>query len=177
VASDAILEYLPLPLIPFTRTLYMQETEIRVESGGICLMAEAMAPGRVARREQFSYHMLRSRLEGWVADRLAVFEQLTLRPGQHEYAGVGLLDGNSHMATLYVLTSLSLTAWIPTWNRRLTERYEAGVGITELAHGGLVVRLLAQTGQEIMRRVQAAHDLIRTQGLGLPALRVYQPYT
>jgi urease accessory protein UreH len=111
-----------------------------------------------------------------VDDRLAVFEQLTLRPGQHEYTGVGLLDGNSHLATLYVLTSRSFTAWLPAWNRRLTEQYGTGVGVTELAHGGLVIRLLARTGQEVMKRVHAAHNLIRTEGLGLPPLQVFQPY-
>jgi urease accessory protein len=176
VASDAVLEYFPLPLIPFTRALYLQQTEIRVESGGVGLIAEVIAPGRVARGEYFSYHMLRSRLEGWVDDRLAVFEQLILQPGQYVYSGLGLLDGKSHLGSLYVLTSRSFTAWLPTWNHRLTEQYEACIGITELAHGGLVVRLLAQTGQEIMRRLNAVHRLIRTEGLGLPPLQVYQPY-
>jgi urease accessory protein len=176
VASGALLEYFPLPLIPFARALYVQEIEIQVESGGICLVAEVLAPGRVARGEHFAYLMVRSRVEGWVNDRLALFEQLMLQPEQNSYAGLGVLDGKSYVATLYVLTSQVLDPRIPGWNRRLTERYGDCVGITALAQGGLVVRLLGQTGQEMLRRLNIVHRLIREEGLGFPPLQVYRPF-
>jgi urease accessory protein len=176
VAVGALLEYFPLPLIPFARARYAQEIEIQVESGGVCLVAEVLAAGRIARGERFAFHMVRSRVEGWMDDRLALFEQLMLQPAQHSYAGVGLLDGKSYVATLYVLTSNSLAAWIPGWNRRLTEQCGESVGITALAHGGLVVRLRGQTGQEVLRRLDVVHRFIREEGLGLPSLQIYRPF-
>jgi urease accessory protein len=176
VAAGAILEYFPLPLIPFARARYAQETEIRVEPGGICLVAEVVAPGRVARGERFAYHMMRSRVEGWMDDRLALFEQLQLQPEQGSYAGIGLLDGKSYVATLYVLTSQSLDQRLPDWNRRLVEQYGECVGINALAFGGLVVRLVGQTGQEVLRRLDVVHRLIRQEGFGLPLLQVYRPF-
>jgi urease accessory protein len=176
VASGAILEYFPLPLIPFARALYAQEIEIQVKSGGVCLVAEVLAPGRIARGERFAYQMVRSRVEGWMDDRLALFEQLRLQPQQDSYAGVGMLDGQSYVATLYVLTSQDLDPWIRGWNCRLAEQHGECVGITALAYGGLVVRLRGQTGQEVLRRVAVVHRLIRQEGLGLPPLRVYRPF-
>ena len=176
IASGAVLEFFPLPLIPFARARYAQEIEIRVKSGGTCLVAEVLAPGRVARSERFAYRLVRTRVEGWVDDRLALFEQLRLQPERDMFAGVGVLDGQSYVATLYVLTSLDLAPWIRSWNRHLSEQYGACVGITALAYGGLVVRLLGQTGQEILRRLHTAHCLIRQEGLGLPALQVYRPF-
>jgi urease accessory protein len=176
VAGGAILEYFPLPLIPFARALYAQEIDIRVKSDGICLVGEVLAPGRSARGERFAYQMVRSRVEGWMDNRLALFEQLRLQPEQSAVAGVGILDGQSYVATLYVLTSQDLAPWIRGWNRRLTERHGESTGITALAHGGLVVRLLGQTGQAVLRRLDAAHRLIREEGLGLPPLQVYQPF-
>ena len=176
VAGGAILEYFPLPLIPFAGALYAQEIDIRVASDGICLVAEVLAPGRSARGERFAYQMVRSRVEGWVDDRLALFEQLRLQPEQSAFAGVGILDGQSYVATLYVLTSQDLTPWIRGWNRRLTDRYGESTGITALAHGGLLVRLLGQTAQAVLRRLDAAHHLIREEGLGLPPLQVYRPF-
>jgi urease accessory protein len=176
VAAGAILEFFPLPLIPFARALYTQETEIQVESGGVCLVAEVLAPGRVARGECFAYHMVRSRVEGWMDDRLALFEQLMLQPAQRTYTGVGLLDEKSYVATLYVLTSEDLTSWLSGWNRCLAGLYGECVGITALAFGGLVVRLLGQTGQEVLRRLDVVHRLIREEGLGLPPLQVYRPF-
>jgi urease accessory protein len=176
VASGAILEYFPLPLIPFARALYAQEIEIQVKSGGVCLVAEVLAPGRIARGERFAYQMVQSRVEGWMDDRLALFEQLRLQPQQDSYAGVGMLDGQSYVATLYVLTSQDLDPWIRGWNRRLTEQHGECVGITALAYGGLLVRLRGQTGQEVLRRLDVVHRLIRQEGLGLPPLRVYRPF-
>jgi urease accessory protein len=176
IASGAILEYFPLPLIPFARALVVQEMAIQVESGGVCLVAEVLAPGRVARGERFAYHMVRCRAEGWVDDRLALFEQIILQPEQGSYAGLGVLDGQPYVASLYVLTSQVLDHWIPGWNRRLTAQYGEYVGVTALDSGGLVVRLLGQTGQEVLRRLDAAHRLIREEGFGLPPLCIYRPF-
>jgi urease accessory protein len=176
VAAGAILEYFPLPLMPFARALYDQETTIRVDSGGLCLVAEVLAPGRVARGERFAYHRVRSQVEAWIDDRLVLFEQMILEPQQGSFAGLGGLNGKSYLATLYVLTSQGLDPRIPVWNRRLTEQYGGCVGITPLAHGGLVVRLLGDTGQDVLRQVDAVHRLLRDEGLGLPPLHVYRPY-
>jgi urease accessory protein len=176
VASGATLEYLPLPLIPFAHAQYVQKTEIHVEAGGVCFVAEVLAPGRVARGERFAYHMLRGRVEGWVGDQLVLFEQLMLQPEQTSYAGLGVLDGKSYVATLYVLTSQVLAPLIPGWNRCLTKQYGEAIGITALAYGGLVVRLLGHTGQEVLRRLDAAHRLIREKGLELPPLQIYRPF-
>jgi urease accessory protein len=176
VAVGTILEYFPLPLIPFAGALYAQEISIQVESGGICLVADVLAPGRVARGERFAYRMVRSRVQAWVDDQLALFEQLALQPQQHAYTGLGVLDGKSYIASLYVLTSKDLGPWVREWNRRLAERYGECVGITALAHGGLLVRLLGQTGQDVLQRLDGVHRLIREEGLGLAPLQIYRPF-
>jgi urease accessory protein len=176
VAAGAILEYFPLPLMPFAQARYDQEMTIRVDPGGLCLVAEVLAPGRMARGERFAYHRVRSRVEGWVDDRLALFDQMILEPKQGTFEGLGGLDGHSYLATLYVLTSQALDPWIPAWNRRLMQHDGACVGITALAHGGLVARLLGQTAQQVLRKLDAVHRLIREEGLGLPPLHVYRPY-
>jgi urease accessory protein len=176
VASGAILEYFPLPVIPFAGAMYLQEMTMQVEPGGVCLVSEVLAPGRIARGECFAYDMVRSRTEGWLGEWLALFEQMILEPTQRASSGLGAMDGKRYLATLYVLTSRPLDAWIPTWNRRLAAQYVDCVGITELAHGGLVVRLLGHTGQEVLQRLDAVHRLIREEGLALPPQHVYQPF-
>ena len=150
---------------------------MQVEPGGVCLMSEVLAPGRLARGESFAYHMVRYRTEGWVGGQPTLFEQMILEPPQRAFTGLGALDGKGYLATLYVLTSQPLGAWIPAWNRRLAMPFGDCVGITELAHGGLVVRLLGHTGQEVLRRLDAVHRLIREEGLGLPPQSVYRPFT
>jgi urease accessory protein len=176
IAAGAILEYFPLPLIPFAQARYAQEIEVQVESGGVCLLAEILAPGRIARGERFAYCTVRSRVQGWVDDQLVLFEQLMLQPEQNTYAGLGVLDGPSYVATLYILTSQDLNTKVPEWNRRLAESHSECVGISALAHGGLVVRLLGQTAQTVLKRLDGVHRLIREEGFGLPRLQVYRPF-
>ncbi len=177
VAAGAVLEYFPLPLIPFARARFAQDTTVRVEPGGVCLVAEVLAPGRAARGERFAYHLVDNRGEAWVGEHLALFEQMILEPQRRSPESLGGLDGRSYLATLYVFASQSFEAWVPEWNRRLTERYGGCVGIAELAYGGMVARILGDTAQETCRRLEAVHILIRQEGLGLPPLRVYRPYS
>ena len=176
VAQAAILEYFPLPLIPFAHARYVQEVAIQVDRSGVCLMADVLAPGRIARGEQFAYDTVRSRVEGWVADRLALFEQIILEPRKRSSEGAGLLEGRAYLATLYALTAQPLEPWVPQWNRQLMLHYGERIGISALAYGGLVVRLLGRTSQEVLRRLDEVHRLIREQGLGLPPLHVYRPF-
>jgi urease accessory protein len=176
VASGAILEYMPLPLMPFAQAMYVQETTMHIEPGGVCMVAEVLAPGRMARGERLDYRLVRSRVEGWMGEQLALSEQMRLEPLRYSPDGLGLLDGRSHLATLYVLASPSFAAWIPAWNRRLTEQFDASVGITELVQGGLVARLLADTAQQICRRLEVVHTVIRAEALGLTPLAVYRPW-
>jgi urease accessory protein len=176
VASDAILEYFPLPLLPFAQARYTQEMSIRVEPGGVCLVADVLAPGRMAHGERFAYQMVRSRVEGWVGEQLVLFDQMILEPQRRAYEGLGLLDGQPYLGTLYVLTSMSLEELIPGWNRQLLQRYGETIGITALAHGGLMARCLGDTSQGVLRRLDAVHRLIREEGLRLAPLEVYRPF-
>lgn len=176
VASGALLEYMPLPLIPFAQAMYVQEVTMHVEPGGVCVVAEVLAPGRVARGERFAYRLVRSRVEGWMGEELAICEQMILEPQRRPFEGLGALDGRSYLATLYVLASPSFETWIASWNRRLAEQYGASIGITALRRGGLVLRLLGDTAQETLRRLEAVHAMIRTEALGLTPLHVYRPF-
>jgi urease accessory protein len=176
VASGAVLEYFPLPLILFAGARYAQDTSIRVEPGGVCLVAEVLAPGRLARGERFAYHLVRTRVEAWLGERLALCEQMILEPPRRSPEGLGGLDGRPYLATLYVLASHAFEAWVPAWNRRLAAQYGGCVGMSELAYGGLVARVLGDTAQETVRRLELVDGLVREEGLGLPPLRVYRPY-
>jgi urease accessory protein len=176
VAAGGLLEYCPLPLIPFARARYVQETTIAVDPGGVCLMAEVLAPGRSARGERFAYDLVRSRVEGRIGAQPVVFEQMILEPRGGLLTGVGLLDNGAYLATLYVLTTQPFDAWVSAWNRQLAEPHGECVGVTALAQGGLVVRIIGQTAQEVLRRLDGMRNLIRQQGLGLPPLRVYRPF-
>jgi urease accessory protein len=176
VASEAVLEYFPLPLIPFARAMYAQEIAIQVEGGGTCLLADVLAPGRVARGERFAYRMLRNRIEAWVGDRLALFEQMVLEPSRHPLQGLGLLEDQAYLATLYVLTSHPLEPHITDWNRRVALLCGERGGITALADGGLMARLLGRTAQEVLRWLETLHRWIREEGLGLSPLQVYRPF-
>jgi urease accessory protein len=176
VGPQAILEYFPLPLIPFARAAYAQETSIEVDPGGIGMIADVLAPGRAARGEYFGYRMLRSRMEGWVAGELALSEQMLLEPHRHDYGGLGLLEGRTHLATLAVLTSRSLGPLIAAWNQRLAAICGEHGGISELAYGGLMVRLLGHTNQEVLRWLDIVHRWVREEGLGLPPLHLYRPF-
>jgi urease accessory protein UreH len=97
-------------------------------------------------------------------DRLALFEQLMLQPKQDSYAGVGMLDRQSTWPPV----CFDLPGLQPMDQRvePLPDRAVASASDHRARIRGLVVRLLGQTGQEVLRRLDAAHRLIREEGLG-----------
>src|SRR5882757_3267815 len=59
VAAGGFLDVWPELFIPQAGTRYHQRTTAQVEAGGTLLLAEMLAPGRVASGEAFAYEWLR----------------------------------------------------------------------------------------------------------------------
>lgn len=73
IGEEAVLEYLPDPIIPYAGARHSQRTEIRLAGGAALVWWEILAPGRHASGEQFAYESLR------IAARIASGEREVLR--------------------------------------------------------------------------------------------------
>ncbi|MBX3084821.1 MAG: urease accessory protein UreD [Anaerolineae bacterium] len=100
--SQALLEYLPDPLIPFAGANYRQDTRVEMAAGATLFWWEILAPGREAYGEQFAYERLVLRTDIRAEGRPIAFESAQVEPAVSPVGGGVRLGGYRYLATFYI---------------------------------------------------------------------------
>lgn len=112
VHDQALLEYLPEPLIPFHGARLDQQIRISVSESGTLAYLDVIAPGRVAHGETFTYESMSWDLElARPGGGLLYAERVAIRPPVISPAVPGALGDGGALSTgtlLVVAPSLSL---------------------------------------------------------------------
>jgi urease accessory protein len=173
--AGAAFEYLPEQIIPFARSVFRQDMKVRLGPGALAVLAEIVAPGRLARGEAFSYDDYSSGLS--VADsggRLLIRERTRLQPKSWQAgSGLGLLEGYTYLGTLYVLGECcgAPDELADDLHGLLANRKHCVGSATALERGGVVVRLLAEDHETLSCALHTVWDQVRRRLLGYPAVR------
>ena len=173
--AGAVFEYLPEQNIPFAGAVFRQDMRVRLGHGALAVLAEIVAPGRLARGEAFMYGDYSSGLRAADSEgRLLVQERTRLQPKNWEAGSrLGLLEGYNYLGTLYVLGECcGAPDELADDLHGLLANSQHGIGgATALERGGVVVRLLAEDHETVSRALHAVWDQVRRRLLGYPAVR------
>lgn len=171
--AGAVLEYMPAQTIPFAQAAFCQHMQVRLGAGACVMVSEVVAPGRVARGEVFAYHAYDASLHVTDAqERLLLYDHLRLRPGEQPLTAVGLFEGYHYFGTLYALhegVPIASTVFDQV-HTLLADQAGLLGGVTQLAHGGLAVRVLGREHASVHQALQAVWDVVRRALLGYPAV-------
>src|SRR5271169_3974970 len=102
VGENALLEYVPDPIIPFAGARFRQQTTIQLASGAGLFWWEILAPGREARGELFAYDRMELRMDIWTPERLIAAERVRLEPRMHALSSLARLGDYRYWATFYI---------------------------------------------------------------------------
>jgi urease accessory protein len=80
IGENALLEYIPDPLIPFAGARFAQRTKIQLASGSGLFWWEIIAPGRDASGEAFAYESIEWATDLNVNGRLVAAEHACVEP-------------------------------------------------------------------------------------------------
>ncbi|WP_175649354.1 urease accessory protein UreD [Micromonospora avicenniae] len=170
---NAILEYLPDPVIPFRGSRLYQRTSVTVAEDATVILGEVLLPGRMARDEAHVYDLFWAETEVRDPDGTLLFtDTLRLRPGEvDDPRSPGVLGGYDILASLYVICSEMPAAELVTVLREaLAGVPEVLSGVTQLpASRGAAVRILGHTSKHVQAAMHVAWDRARTRLLGSPA--------
>jgi urease accessory protein len=90
--DGAYLEYLPDPVIPFSRASFAQDVVVRVAPGATLVFGEVIAPGRVDMGEVFAFNQLQSRLTVLAPNGDSLYrESYSLAPLKYKLLSIGLM--------------------------------------------------------------------------------------
>lgn len=166
VARDALLEYLPDPLIPFAGSRYQQQVSIELAEGAGLFYWDILAPGREAYGEVFAFERIELALELCAGGEAVALERMELEPAIRPLTSPLRWGLFRYMATLYICrVGVAASQWLELENElaTLVQCHTDGQnvapnancspravwGVSSLAAHGLVVRALGVNGRQL----------------------------
>jgi len=174
VAEGAFFESVPDVLIPHPRALHRQCTAIELATGASAIVAETLAPGRVARGERHAYQAISLRLHVDLDGHPILRDAATFRPGEADPSLEGCLGTEGYVGTLFALTQDGC-------HEELADRMNAELAALPGVHGGAsplasghgaVARVLASEAPLLRQAMHLAWDATRRCMRGHPAPRL-----
>jgi len=162
IGANALLEYVPDPIIPFAKSRFRQRTAIDIEMGGGLFWWEILAPGRSARGELFEYECVELKAEVNANGRVIAAENVRLQPQLGDLTSLARLGPYRYWTTFYIVrVGIGAPTWIAaeqTMRDVLTRFHRPGEalwGVSTLPAHGLVVRGVTMGGSEILGNLRA----------------------
>jgi urease accessory protein len=170
VSAGAFVEYVPDPLIPHAGARFHQDLAANVESGGALIVAETVAPGRVAFGEAFQYTSLSlsTRISRDGAEKAV--DSVILQPSELDPRRPGILGEYAYLASLFAVGPGGDPEALA---RSISDALEHGpdclAATAALPSGsGVLARILARSGIPAQHALQAAWAAARMALLGAP---------
>lgn len=145
VAAGAVLDYHPLPILPFAQSAFTGRTAVALEGDAKLMLSEILSCGRVAHGERFAYRYYRSRLVV-TRDGIPVFCDNNHLEGEG-LDGLCMYEGYTHTAAFL----------FSGWGTDALEQLAACVerapdctgGVSITAFGDVAARVLGRSAQAL----------------------------
>ena len=180
VDENALLEYVPDPIIPFAGARFRQQTSIHLSQGAGLFWWEILAPGREARGELFAYDRLQLSIDVWTPNRLIASERVCLEPQTIEFSSLARLGDYRYWASFYICrVGVDPKVW-QAMEQSLREVAASLAGdsrwsVSTLLADGLAVRCLAREGRSVLhglREIWRAAKLLLYRREAIPPRKV-----
>lgn len=173
--KDSRLEYLPDPLIAYRNARYRQHTRIEMDPSATLVISEVITPGWSPTGEPFRYGEVRLRTSVTMGGYPVVLDNLVLNPARdrESMAGLGYLEGHTHVGTVLVLGPRTDEAALETARRHLADRADhLQGGVSALPVPGFALRVLGTSTQAVDELIRTVVGDLRTRWFGHPTLNL-----
>jgi urease accessory protein len=160
VGQHGLLEYLPDSIIPFARSRFQQETQIKLAQGAGLFYWEIVAPGREASGEIAQYDLLQFKLDIKAENRPIAIERAKLEPALRPLTSPVRLGDHVYFATFYICrVGLDPSRWeelesqLASKALDLTHPESVLWGVSRLPAHGLTVRALSRSSRAIVQNL------------------------
>ncbi|MFJ6419125.1 urease accessory protein UreD [Paeniglutamicibacter sp. NPDC091659] len=166
LGAGSVLEYVPDQLIAYRGADYRQYTRIDMDPEASLLLCEVLTPGWSPDGKLFRYDQVRLRTEVSVGGRLAVLDNLLVRPGEDSLDSLLFLQDYTHVGMLLAIDARLGQADVERL-RELAyrvagdERNHVHLGLSLLPGPGVAVRALSNSTESINAVMKAVIDDLR----------------
>lgn len=170
VAAGGSLCYNPQPVIPFAGSAFDSTMEIYLADGTSKLfLLDILSCGRAARGERFAYRWFASKVCIYRDGKLIYRDNTRYAPEEMPMEGLGLYEGYSHMANLFLSGCVDETGGFDVgktgelqekiWSI-LEDEPDCDGGVTMLASGDLAVRVFGNRAQVLQEIAEIIKNLV-----------------
>ncbi|MED3940802.1 urease accessory protein UreD [Priestia megaterium] len=157
--EQAIMEYIPDPLILYENAAFVQEITVRMAQNAALFMCDSITPGWSPDGQLFQYTSMRSKLKLYVNEQLKVYDHLYLKPESH-LRGMMKMEGYTHFGSIIIVHPNADDAFTAQVHQ-LCEEAGCKVGASALSIPGCAIRILAASTQEVEDIIAKVYGLFR----------------
>jgi len=148
--------WLPHPCVPHAESIFSGRNKVYLSEGCELIWGEVVTCGRKLRGEVFALSSYHVRTEVFVRERLALVENIVLRPSVLPVGAMGQMEGFTHQASLLYVGGRS----------ERVEGWLAGIegivyGVSEGPLNSLVVRMLGNKAEQLYDCLKAIAKLCK----------------
>lgn len=160
VKSEAVFRFNPQPTIPFQDSAFENEMNIELEDEtSQFFMNEILCCGRAATGEQFLYRRYYNQVKIYRAGQLIYRDNTRYEPKFWDMTGIGMYESYTHLANLFFTKKNDDSKMQETIWELLEQDSEVEGGVTKLASGDYVVRILGKRAQKLEQIAKKITDL------------------
>lgn len=170
VGEGASLEFLPDHVIPHRDSHLHQSLRVEMGRGSRAIFWDALAAGRVAHGERWNFREVNSRTEISLRGRTVFLNRTTIRPADLDPQRLGFTEDFNYLATLAIVAD-ELNNWketVTAMDAELKNIPQVYGGVSVLASGGCVLKLLARSASDLVRAQMTLWARARQIAFGLP---------
>ena len=182
LGPDAVLEYVPDPLIAYRDAHYIQDTVVEMDPSASFISTEIVTPGWAPDGTLFKYDRLQLRQEVRMHGRPVIVDNLIVRPDDESapISSMLYMDGRTHLGSLLavdaridaelvaelrekITDALERIGTLTPANKPESSKPEALFGITLVDGPGLAVRALGTSTEQVAAALYAVVNDLRAR--------------
>lgn len=150
--ENSTFSYIQHPIVPHQNSIFKAANKIFLSKGSELLFGEIITCGRKLSGEVFKFNHFQSLTEIFIEGKLALKDNILIKPSAIDLSGIGQLEGFTHQATLYHvnLRSRDCNHSVELVNEILKEETDIEYGVSRPLNHVMVVRVLANGGEQIL---------------------------
>jgi len=151
--------FLPHPTVPHENSVFKSVNNFYLSDGCSLLFGEILTCGRKLSGETFLFKSYHNITRVFINGKLAIKENLLMKPAAISVGSIGQLEGFTHQASLmYVAETADLKQLIADIIHLLEAENEIDFGVTAAPVNGMIVRILGNKAEQL-------HDCLKKIGL------------
>ena len=169
--AGAVLESLPDQIIVYRDGMYRQDCVVEMDPAATYLAGEVITAGWSPDGSDFAYQSLELRTAVTITEsagpRLALVDNLILRPQAAEMPATGLMDGHTHLGS-FLVVDRRVDADLVDEAFEICQGYEPAVhaGVTLAGGPSLVMRALGGSTGDLTALILDLDAMVRRHWLG-----------